>query len=449
MPNLLLVDLDDTIYDRACLRPQALLRPGERAERLGLGPDEVGREFEFLSDTGPVFERLGLRNPRHYAGAPDALASAVVLFGQPGRGGPLAGVNARWQQRARRDLARASELVADTLGRSWTRALGAELDLARLLARPGGITRLAPHAARVRRSPEVLGVARALARAERWIPYPGFLDTWRTFERSGVCCVIASEGEHRVQLAKLRRLGLGSLAPRLLTTGRAANPPGAGPLRARVHRLIATLTPSEERGLRARLKHDETAPSARGGGERSRVDELLLLFPFRWMLDRAARKTPEFYARVLHATASRPTRPIEALDSIACFGDAEWAAREVKAVMIGDNPEKDVVPVRELLGARTAWTVLLNRGIRGRGPAASRPEARPVRRFESWDEILRFARSGFSWSRVRAIRRAPRGLEEGAIPAPHLALGDASRFTVVRRLSAMLEAHLRAGASSS
>nr|MDP9178261.1 hypothetical protein [Gemmatimonadota bacterium] len=153
----------------------------------------------------------------------------------------------------------------------------------------------------------------------------------------------------------------------------------------------------------------------------------------RWLLGLFSRKTPGFYARVLHAVVASPKDAQNTLDSFAIVEAAEWTQEEVRVAMFGNYHAKDVVPIQQLLGSNHVWTGLLHEGLHS-GISPTDSEFVPTRVFDSWSSARKELGSGISWDRIQPTANVRPSVD----PAVLSLLEHAPvyrRFQVVRKLA--------------
>jgi len=432
--RLAFFDLDDTIYDRTHLRIGALLGNVPYLERLRSSEDAVADAVARVSRLAPLFEWFGFPNLRHHSESPEMIAVLTVLYGDPSRLPDAWGITPELQE----TFLRAVIEVERILGRSdggWPAQLFARLAFHSLVQSSGVYERLAGLAGEIASSDEVLTAHARVRERQVWQAYEGFKQSWSMFEQGGARCFIASNGEEEIQKEKLSQLGLErAFESRLLTTGRASSPLDADALRCRVDELLTEAASGDagERALELVLSEDTEAEASDVGAFAPK--ELVSLFPFVWVLDRFGHKTPDFYARVLHAVVASPDDPRGALDRLSFAAPSAWDAARPQLVMVGDNYDRDVTPLVELLGGDQGWTVLLRLGRYSRRAEDIAPGRAPAMQFDDWSALRAYLSSSFAWDAVPPITHAPPACPS-CVSEPRLfAHAPATPFNVVSRL---------------
>ena len=412
--NILAFDLDNTLLDPGSTLYAELHRTFVSGLTKEVSVEALLEEFERVRSCGDALERLGLANPIHDRGHPQSLAAFVLTVPWTVFDSESTSLSSTKRQAFRRTLDRLRMLHDATTQGAPEERLDAEFflrDVLRSARDPRGlrdaITSLAEESS-------VCEHARRYAALEADQRHYDHLPLLRNLADRGVTTVVVSQGRVDVQTAKLRRLKLAEFFDRrLLVTESASRIVGRDELDHRIDEELA------------RCSH---GPAPDG--------ELLSLWRFRCILDRWGRKSPEYYARCLHAIANAPSDCQRTLADLRHFPFDAWKQDDVRFVMVGDRLDTDIDPVLANLGRAQCETIHLRSGkyadIAHPNTALDRA---PHRTFTRWSEVEHYLLNDLDWTRVNPIRTPPAMLRAADFDDELLRFGLRSTLPIVRSLS--------------
>ncbi len=410
-------DLDNTLLDADGRAYERTVSEFLSFADLGLDPAERVRRYEEIRSFGHVLERLGLDSPFHDRGCADGLAVLCLVHGKSPALCRDLGIDRADQLRHRgvlRQLAAVDR--AATQGPPGPR-LSWEMAARRYSVADPRVERFAAEARRVAAHPIIRGWADAYEQIEHSRPVDNVLPLMDSLVARGFSLVIITEGRSDVQIGKLRRVGLASLLEeRILVTEAAAKVPGLTELDDAISRLMEV---------------------AMGTPEPTHDPQLSLLWYFRCLVDAWSSKTPEFYARCLHAIQDRPSDPQRALDRLVCVPAHAWRDRPLRFVMVGDRYDKDVKPLIELLGRNVGLKIRLRLGKYAHLQPEDDlpPDQRPDLTFTDWDSLASFLTDEMSIDRINPITCPPKLVRGADVRIDYLERGLRSSYEAVRAVA--------------
>jgi FMN phosphatase YigB (HAD superfamily) len=233
----------------------------------------------------------------------------------------------------------------------------------------------------------------------------------------GASVVVISEGLTGVQQAKLARLGLtGLFAGHALVTQNAGDVPG-------LDELDRTLAPFlDDSG-------DDFDDSTRA--------EFTMLWRFRCVAYLWATKSPWFFGRCLHALRANPAAPASALRELAVASRDAWQRDPMRFVMIGDRYDRDVSPLRELVGTQACLTIRLRAGrYADEFPETELPpDRRPSRTFTNWSGLASFLTNELSRNEIPSITLPPPMVDSSRFGPDLIGDGQDSPHEAVRLIA--------------
>ncbi len=420
--NILAFDLDNTLLDPGSTL-YAELHHSFLSDLTKEAPIEaLLEEFERVRSCGDALERLGLANPIHDRGHPQSIAAFALTapWNMLGRESEATSSTARQAFRGTLDRLRTMH-DATTQGTPEQR-FDAESHLRDVLRSAREPRDLRDTVRSLAEESSVREHARRYAALEADQEHDDRLPLLRNVADRGITTVVVSQGRVDVQAAKLRRLKLTKFFDgRLLVTEGATRIVGHDTLDHRIDEGLATCAYG--------AKPD---------------DELLSLWRFRCMLDRWNRKSPELYARCLHAIASAPSNCQGALADLRNLPFDAWNQDNVRFVMVGDRLDTDIDPPLVCLGRTQCETIHLRSGKYATLALANgAPGSVPHRTFARWIQVEEYLLNDLDWSRVSPIRTPPTMLRAADFDDELLRFGLRSTLPIVRSLSELAVRTLR------
>ena len=410
-------DIDGTLFDPDDSAYQATMCELLAAMDLGLDESSAWNAYESLRLMGRAIERLGLRNPNHFRGHAETLASLFVLFADRSRLGGVSRLSPLVRDVMRESLLQLDEALPARGQTDWATRLASERRVRALLKSDVSLGLFRD---------EVLHVASRSPIAE-WSAHYADIETRTSLHdpaplldalaRRGANLAIISEGLCEVQLAKLARLHIDQrFADRALITQAAGQVAGLDEL----DRALAPFLDAPDVALDDRQR-----------------EELSALWRVRCIAAVWATKGPWFFGRCLHALRADPAAPASALEQLACVPCDGWKREPLRFVMIGDRYDRDVAPLHQVVGAGGCLTIRLAAGRYAEEFSESELPAdrRPSRSFSSWDAMANYLTDELSRDVVPEMISPPAIADESFRDIGLLTKARQSPFEAVRRIA--------------
>lgn len=436
--RVLLVDLDDTIYDRTPHRLEfALERLGRHPLLDYLPPSRLAKHIGMVRALAPMFTALGFPSTQHRQDRRLFLAGMMLVFARTRDVARVWRIPEANLHVCRHMVGQFLDCLKLGPPATWQAYLAEQLTFARALNGIGAIE-FRESLSRLIDDDQIAALADQAADTVRWQPRRGFRRWWSALSQAGVHCYIASEGEEDLQIEKLESLGLGAEFHRvLITSERAARPLDTVDFECHSSgefaRAGVAITDRAWERIRSVLP-DEAACSDCFVAELGA--EIPQLAAARWVLGTFLRKASGYYARAIHAVVVSPTHPGRALDSFDIVDPSTWPETDVRVAMLGNYHAKDVVPIQQLLGPHGSWTGLLDLGAH-RGSKPSDASFVASQTFPSWVAAMRYVESEIPWNRIQPARNVRPRFDSGTVDLVRQASQD-SRFRVLGQLSKFL-----------
>lgn len=410
-------DLDNTLLDPSGIAYTKTTDDFLSTVDQGLNLSEGRQAYETLRSWGPALARIGLANPIHRRGHPEAVAVLHIIFCTNTSVLAELGID-RCDRQGFRGVIEETVRLVRAVGADWTEAgLESEIRIRRFLRQDKRVDRFRSVARRIAGHPRIIACAKAHRMIERRLASGESGSLLNDLVSKGAIPIVITKGYRDVQFDKLDQLGISHLLTgRVLTTEAAAEVPGAAVLNARLDRLI-----------------DEHSDTHREGfGE-----ELLLLWRFRRLIDAWASKTPPFFGRCLHAIRRMPNDPESAMARPEFVAADAWRNEPLRFVMVGDRYDTDIEPLLDLLGPGAGMTIHLRTGKYAHlHPQADLPcDRRPNRTFTDWESLARFLSDDLSAEQIRPITAPPDMVDRSRVDVATLECGLASEFEAIRLIA--------------
>ena len=448
-------DIDNTLVDPTGDAYTRTVRDFLTQSKLGLDPSQAGKTFEELRAHGRVLERMGLGNTIHERNHPDGMALLCLMACD--HAALLDQLDIHREDRPAHDivLRKLHELDGATRHGSPDARLQAEVTLRHALSDRPEIHRLRDEIRRVAET----ATARELSRLYRSIelnqPMRDCRGLIEPLIGRGATPVVISEGRFTIQHEKLERAGIaGLLEGRVLVTDLAANVSGLDELDRTIEELINdevsrnvcdTCGPREGGGEDSSVGDAEAASPLTKGGLRGATcdtesgEALATLWQFRCLIEEWSSKTPWFYARCLHAIQHARLQEADGIDlsSVSVVPAADWSANPLWFVMVGDRHDKDVQPLRDLLGASAGKTIRLHTGKYAHlaPPGDLSDDAHAEHTFTDWDAMAGFLTSDLRRDDVQPIATPPAIVPRDDTTRQLVEQGQGSSFESVRAVA--------------
>lgn len=414
--NILAFDLDNTLLDPGSTLYASLHRAFLSDLTTDLPIESRLDEFERVRRCGDALERLGLANPIHDRGHPQSIATLILTVPSPLLGREAATYDAARRQAFRRAVDTLRTLQEATTVGTPDERLRAEFRLRDMVRTADATREFRSAVTDLAERPIVRELAERYASLEADQQHPNRLPLLRALAERGITTVVISQGRAQIQSVKLRRLGLAEFFDgRLLVTESASRIAGLDELDRWLDEEFSRVSP-------------DSVPN----------DELRIRWRFRCMLDRWSRKSPEFYARCLHAIARSPTQPQQTLADLPSFPFKAWKGRNARFVMIGDRLDTDIDPVLASLGPEKCETIHFRCGkYADLAPRSDDARPAPHRTFTQWCEVEQYLLNDLDWDRARPIETPPALFADADLDESLLHAGMRDSLSVVRALVEM------------
>ncbi|MDO8631320.1 MAG: hypothetical protein Q7R41_12585 [Phycisphaerales bacterium] len=410
-------DIDGTLFDPDGSGYRRTLRDFLAAVDIGLDERSAWDAYESIRVLGRAMERLGLANANHFRGHPEALSAMCFLYANASGVRDECRVSVGVRNVIRESLSRLDKALPDRSDADWRRRLAAERSVRSLLKCDVGLGIFRNEVLRVAALPRIAEWSSLYAGIERRTPVNDPRPLLDALAARGAYLVVISEGLAEVQQAKLARLGLtGLFAERALITQNAGDIPG-------LDKLDGTLAPFLD-------APDDAFDSLRRA-------ELTALWRFRCIASLWATKSSSFFARCLHALRANPAAPASALRELAVAPRDSWPRDPMRFVMIGDRYDRDVSPLRELVGAQACLTIRLRAGRYADEFTETElpPDRRPSRTFTNWSGLASFLANELCRSEIPSIATMPPMVDSSRFRPDLISAGHDSPHEAVRRIA--------------
>ena len=430
LPDVVIAfDIDNTLLDPDGTGYESTVSDLVAFADLGLGPTDGARAYESLRSRGDALERIGLGNPLHDRGNPEAFA--VLCLTRAANRALLREleIDPADQDGHREFIVQLAALHAATTRGSFEQRLAAEIALRRFLATDPRVARFRAEAKRVADRPRMNVWADYYRRHERDQPERDLGPLMTALTRRGAVPIVITEGVRQFQDEKLKKLRLTEqFRSCVLITEAAASVPGRPELDEAISHLIDACLES--------------------GGDPD--PELSFLWHYRCLLSSWESKTPWFYGRCLHALREAPNHPEEVFGVPTFMSPDQWRDEPLRFVMVGDRYDKDVEPLIDVLGSQAGRKIRLQMGKYGRRhPEDSIPaDRRPDRTFTNWDSLAGFLTDELTTGQVQPITTPPDIVNRAEVVPEYLERGLDSEYEALRVVASAITEMLRQAADS-